>query len=157
MVLDDEHARHGVGHFAASPSNFGRQEPDARSFTCDVSDRRRRILLSVRPRVLGEALADVLRYIGADEVVVLDGGDASALGPFDAAIVTTVPRGLASRVIIRVPWVDGPPARGAASSGDDDASMKLVTLHELLADLDARCATNVARSEHLTIPPVGGR
>lgn len=94
---------------------------------------RRRILLAVEPRILGDALADVLGHLGVDDVVLYDDADLSELdGTFDAAIVSETPGGLQVGVVITVP---GPNWRTGLHLGS------------LFAMLDESCDAAVNRAD----------
>lgn len=65
--------------------------------------RRPRVAIAVEPTILGDALADVLRDAGVDDVVNLR-DTAPALGAFDAAVVTLVlPDEVDADVVIELP------------------------------------------------------
>lgn len=99
---------------------------------------RRRILLAVEPRVLGEVLAAVLREDANAEVIDLRDAPRPAGDHFDAAIVTIDLTGsVDADVVIELP--DHEVAlRGSVTQGGEIDPVELDSLDALLALLDER-------------------
>jgi hypothetical protein len=106
-----------------------------------VADRRR-ILLAVEPRVLGDALAAVLDSVGVDDVLVsgTKGADGTSMH-IDAVIVSDSSTPVEADVVIHVP------ARGAAhvSTPARDDEVTLRTPEDLLTILDRYCPATAPR------------
>jgi phosphotransferase system IIA component len=105
---------------------------------------RRRILVALEPRVLAEAVAEVLVHIGVDDVI-LAGPDLPG-GHFDAAILSGPRNHTQADLLIEVP-VDWKPAR---SGSDPDQPIPVSSTKELAALLDRYCAAAESRVDHLT-------
>jgi len=106
-----------------------------------VADRRR-ILLAVEPRVLGDALAEVLAAVGLDEVLVSGGERADEIGMhLDAAIVSRHHDDLVADVVIHVPTDRAAHVTTAAL----DVNVSVRSPHELLTVLDRYCPTIAPR------------
>jgi hypothetical protein len=106
-----------------------------------VADRRR-ILLAVEPRVLGDALAAVLDAVGLDDVLVshTNGADGTSTH-IDAAVVSDAASPVVADVVIHVP------VRGSAhvSTRTRDDEVTLRTPEELLTILDHYCPAAAPR------------
>ena len=111
---------------------------------------RRRILLALEPRVLGDALAEVLTAVGLDEVLVSGSERADELGMhLDAAIVSRDHADIVADVVIHVPTDRAAHVTTAAQ----DVNVSLRSPQELLSVLDRYCPTIAPR---VTLPPSGG-
>jgi hypothetical protein len=113
--------------------------------------RRRRILLAVQPRVLRDALEEVLDSVGLDEVLVsdVDAADRSLMS-FDAAILSQPSADVRADVVIEVDGLAAD-ARGHVTAGTRSEDVTLRTPQQLLSLLDRLCPTSAAR-----ISPAGG-
>jgi hypothetical protein len=106
-----------------------------------VADRRR-ILLAVEPRVLADALAEMLGSIGVDEV--LSGRTGAADGPpmhLDAAIITPEDRDVIADVVIEL----GPHNVAHVTNAAGSQEVALRTPYQLLQLLDRYCPTEPSR------------
>ena len=106
---------------------------------------RRRILLDVQPRVLRDALEQVLDSIGLDEVLVSDEepADRSPMS-FDAAILTIPASNIAADVVIELPSAE-PTSLGHVTAGSSSEDVDLRTPTQLLALLDRLCPAATPR------------
>lgn len=112
---------------------------------------RPRILLDIEPRILRDALEEVLDSVGLDEVLVSDAeaADRSTMS-FDAAIVTLPADGVRADVVIELR--DGPGGSlGRVNTGTTSEDVPLGTPEELLTLLDQLLPAATAR-----ISPIGG-
>lgn len=105
---------------------------------------RRRILLDVEPRVLRDALEQVLDSTGQDEVLVSDvpAADRSTMS-FDAAIVT-LPNDVTADVVIELRSGAGG-SLGRITSGGGSEDVPLGSPQELLDLLDRLLPAAAAR------------
>jgi hypothetical protein len=106
---------------------------------------RRRILVALEPRVLAEAMAEVLEHIGLDDVV-LAGPDLPG-GHFDAALVSGPRSRTQADLVIEIP-VDWAP--GHRSGSGPDQPIPVSSTKELAELLDRYCAAATSRVDHLT-------
>lgn len=97
----------------------------------------RRVLVSVEPRVLAEALGATLRQAGDEVVVVATDAVRGDEGWFDAAIVTATSAGdLPARVTVILPDALGNGGRGRVSSADGVTELDMGTSADVLGILD---------------------
>ena len=105
---------------------------------------RRRILVALEPRVLAEAVAEMLARIGVDDVVMagrdLPGGD------FDVALVSAPRSHTHADVLIEIPANCGP---SRLSGSDTDVPIPHLTPNELVELLDRYCVAASSRVDHL--------
>jgi hypothetical protein len=115
-----------------------------------VPSRRRRILLAVQPRVLRDALADVLDEVGLDDVLVSEreGADRSTMS-FDAAIVSEADEQVTADVVIAVGESLDSLSHVITPTRQEDVHLR--SPQQLLSLLDRFCPTTAAR-----ILPQGG-
>jgi hypothetical protein len=106
---------------------------------------RRRILLDVQPRVLRDALEQVLDSIGLDEVLVSDEepADRSPMS-FDAAILTIPASNIAADVVIELPSAASSTGHVTAGSSSEDVDLRSPT--QLLDLLDRLCPASTPRN-----------
>ena len=106
---------------------------------------RRRILLDVQPQLLEDALADVLRSTGLDEVLVSRGNAAdSPTMAYDAVILTLPDDTVHADVVIEI--TDDAVARGHVTIGSRSEDVALPNPKELLALLDRLVPAAAARA-----------
>jgi hypothetical protein len=105
---------------------------------------RRRILVALEPRVLAEAVVEVLERIGLDDVV-LAGPDLPG-GHFDAALLSGPRSHTDADLLIEVPVSWGP---SRLSGSDSESPIPVTTAAELAELLDRYCAADSSRVEHL--------
>jgi hypothetical protein len=131
----------GESAIPPSPSKFGETTGDPPWPTSAVADRRR-ILLAVEPRVLGDALAAVLDAVGLDDVIVnhTKGAHGTSMH-IDAAVVSDDSVPVVADVVIHVP------IRGSAhvSTPARNDEVTLRTPEELLTILDRYCPSTAPR------------
>jgi hypothetical protein len=106
---------------------------------------RRRILVALEPRVLAEAVAEVLERIGVDDVI-LAGPDLPG-GHFDAALVSGPRSRTDADLVIEVP-LDWGPSR--LSGSEPETPIPVRSTKELAELLDCHCAAATSRVDHLT-------
>lgn len=97
----------------------------------------RRVLLSVSPRILSDALAEVLDAAGVTEVVVVEPGRAAG-GDFDAAIVTEGADPAGASVVIRLPAETGTTVTVRTAAGDGEEVIDLRVAGGIIDLLDQR-------------------
>lgn len=97
----------------------------------------RRVLLSVSPRMLSDALAEVLDADGATEVVVVEPGGAPE-GDFDAAIVTAGVDPADAPVVIRLPADTGSTVTVHTSADEGEEVIDLRVAGGIIDLLDQR-------------------
>jgi hypothetical protein len=105
---------------------------------------RRRILVALEPRVLAEAVAEVLERIGLDDVV-LAGADLPG-GRFDAALLSGPRSRTDADLVIEIPAHWGPSRLSGSRAGEPIPVSTTVELAELL---DRYCAAATSRADHL--------
>ena len=105
---------------------------------------RRRILVALEPRVLSEAVAEVLERIGLDDVV-LAGPDLPG-GRFDAALLSGPRSRTDADLVIEIPAEWGP---SRLSGSLEEAPIPVSTTLELAELLDRYCAAATSRVDHL--------
>jgi hypothetical protein len=122
-----------------------------RHLSTDRVGTRRRILLAVQPRILGDALAAVLDSVGLDEVLVSEpvAADRTSMS-YDAAILSRPHAGVHADVVIEVAGV-GDEARSHVVAGTLTEDVDLSTPQQLLSVLDRFCPTTTPRTA-----PAGG-
>jgi len=118
----------------------------------DTVSARCRILVALEPRVLAEAVAEVLDRIGLDDVV-LAGRDLPG-GSFDVALVSGPRAGLRAEVLVEIP-IQGP---SRVSGPDTDVPITVLTPVEIIEILDRYCVAAAPRAEQLAalIPRTNG-
>jgi hypothetical protein len=106
-----------------------------------VADRRR-ILLAVEPRVLADALAEMLGSVGLDEVLSrpLEPADDPTMH-LDAAIITPKDHGVIADVVIEL----GPHNVAHVTNAAGSQEVALRTPYQLLQLLDRFCPTEPSR------------
>ena len=112
---------------------------------------RRRILLDVQPRVLRDALGEVLDSVGLDEVLVSEEepADRSTMS-YDAAIVSSTALDVDADVVIELD-LTGMDTTGHVRTATAVEVIDLRTPDQLLTLLDRLCPTTAARTT-----PFGG-
>jgi hypothetical protein len=108
----------------------------------------RRILVAVEPRLLGDALAELLEDIGLDDVTRF-GDEGAEARRFDVALRSEGVTGLRAALVLQVPDADELAEEG---SGD----LRPATARELLEILDRVCPTSAPRVEGLSRVLAGG-
>jgi hypothetical protein len=98
-----------------------------------VSGPRRRVLVSVEPRILRDSLERLLESSGIDEVVAVAPGQ-STEGTFDGAIVSSVPDVLDADVVIELP--DSTPNQITLHTSSGDELIDLRDVGQLIDLLD---------------------
>lgn len=97
----------------------------------------RRVLIAAEPRVLGDALAAVLRANGDEVVLVLPGAALPSGCRFDVAVVTVAGLGLAPVALVLpdrlgnagIGWVERPTASTGVQIDDADGVLSLLDEH----------------------------
>jgi hypothetical protein len=110
-----------------------------------MRQRRTRVAIAVEPTILGDALADVLRGAGVDEVVNLRETDAPT-GAFDAAVVTLLlPDDVDADVVIELPG--SPAGRGETHVRvhGRSARVSISDVEDILRLLDDYCPADEPR------------
>jgi hypothetical protein len=111
---------------------------------------RRRILVAVEPRVLGDALAAVLAEVGLDEVLVsgTERADDPEM-PIDVAVLSRPHPAVSAKLIIEV----DSGLTASVVTAADAVDVVLASPHDLLAVLDEYCP---ASSLRVAAPAAGG-
>lgn len=110
----------------------------------------RRILVAVEPRLLGDALAQLLENIGLDEVTRRGTDTQSDDRRFDVALRSEGVTGLRAALVLQVP-----DAAELAEEGSGD--LRPATARELLAILDRVCPASALRVDVLRQVMTGDR
>lgn len=111
-----------------------------------MSRRRPRVAIAVEPTVLGDALTDVLRDAGVDEVVNLRDTQ-PAPGAFDAAVVTIVlPEDVNADVVIELPGTSTGDGETRVKVGGRTARVPVRALADILRLLDDYCPGDAPRT-----------
>lgn len=111
-----------------------------------MTRRRPRVAIAVEPTILGDALTDVLRDAGIDEVVNLRDAVPTP-GPFDAAVVTLVlPDDVDADVVIALPGTATGDGETRVKVGGRTARVPVRAVADILRLLDDYCPGDAPRT-----------
>lgn len=104
----------------------------------------------MEPTILGDALTDVLRHAGIDEVVNLRDAEPApeAPGAFDAAVVTVVlPEDVNADVVIELPGTSSGDGETRVKVGGRTARVPVRAIADILRLLDDYCPGEAPRAD----------
>jgi hypothetical protein len=108
-----------------------------------------RVVIAVQPPLLGSMMADILRKVGADEVVDRDLRTLSGTD-YDIALISGIPGAdLSVGVIIQFPDQEGRAGLGGISKQNTTEPVVIDGPGAILGLLDHYFPTSIRRSEHV--------
>ena len=112
-----------------------------------MTARRPRVAIAVEPKILGDALTDVLQGAGVDDVVNLRAVESLPTGSFDAAVVTiVVPDHVDAEVVIELPGTPTGHGETRVRVGGRSASVPVRAVEDILRLLDDYCPADAPRT-----------